>query len=133
MASEFENVKEKFSNGNAILINGDGVILCTKKHHINTLEDIARKQLGDWTVMTYRLGMVRPNRLSYIENLCWLTEHIIVFEDHYIGYPYVDQLSKLKELYDAGIYHGPYVRSLDADDKFLKRMESDSFINTRRF
>ena len=132
MTSEFENVKEKFSNGGAIIINGSGDILCTK-NHMQTLEDIARKQLGDWTVMTYRLGMVRPNRLSYIENLCWLTEHIIVFEDHYIGYPYVDQLSKLKELYDAGIYHGPYVRSLDADDKFLKRMESDSFINTWRF
>ena len=132
MASEFENVKEKFSNGNAILINGDGVILCTKKHHINTLEDIARKQMGEWMVMTYRLGMTLPNGLSYIENLCWLTGHIVVFEDYYIGYPYVDQLSKLKELYDAGIYHGPYVRSLDADDKFLKKMGSDRFIETWR-
>ncbi len=126
MASEFENVKEKFSNESAILINGDGDILCTKNHHIKALEDIARKQMGKWMVMTYRLGMTLPNGLSYIENLCWLTGHIIVFEDYYIGYPYVDQLSKLKELYDAGIYHGPYVRSLNADRKFLKHMKSIS-------
>ena len=96
MVSEFENVKEKFSNESAILINGDGDILCTKKHHINTLEDIARKQMGEWMVMTYRLGMTLPNGLTYIENLCWLTGHIVVFEDYYIEYPYVDQLSKLK-------------------------------------
>lgn len=124
-AFDMKTHKENFINYLEVVILEDGTIEYAVPSYNKKLEEICCKKLG----LNYNeLDYENKELIEYFENLksgnwwCWYewlyetSKAVCVWNDRYMGAPNKEQLQKIKELKEYGLYYGFIDKKIKGDE-----------------
>ena len=128
---DIETHKRTFVSYLEAVISPEGVVEYAVPSHTEKLVEIFMKQKGFDDIIKAKEYIIKTTinngMCSTIEFLTGVTGYISIWFDHYVSSdpPTKQQLDKLKELFDNGVYMGPTYDTITPEREALERFMKD--------
>ena len=128
---DIETHKKTFVSYLEAVISPEGVVEYAVPSHTEKLVEIFMKQKGFDDIIKAKEYIIKTTinngMCSTIEFLTGVTGYISIWFDHYVASdpPTKQQLDKLKELFDNGVYMGPTYDTITPEREALERFMKD--------